>query len=281
MEGRASWSELAELSSRHAIRKALDRGEIRSVGRGLYALPELPPAREAAAAAGGVLSHPSAAAYLGLAALAAPDAVHVTVPRGTHRQSVTGVAIHRSDLRAGEVNRISTQPLRTVLDCAATLPFAEALAVADSALREGFVRREDLLDAAEGRRGPGRRAVLRVLPTRPTAMRPIPSSPRCGRRSSTPACRGSSRSSPSPWRVRGTLPTVVHVDLGDPRRRIILEADSFAHHGSRAALRDDCRRYDELVRAGWLVLRFAWEHVLFDPAWVAGVVRDTCSSRAA
>src|SRR3954470_14163383 len=52
---------------------------------------------------------------------------------------------------------------------------------------------------------------------------------------------------------------VVHVDLGDPERRIALEADSFAHHGSRAALRDDCHRYDELVRAGWTVLRFAWK----------------------
>ena len=66
------------------------------------------------------------------------------------------------------------------------------------------------------------------------------------------------------------------VDLGDDRRRIAIEADSFAHHGSRAALRNDCRRYDELVRAGWTVLRFAWEHVVFEPAWVGAVVRDTC-----
>jgi very-short-patch-repair endonuclease len=69
------------------------------------------------------------------------------------------------------------------------------------------------------------------------------------------------------------------VDLGDERRRIALEADSFEHHGSRAALRNDCRRYDELVRGGWTVLRFAWEHVVFEPEWVGAVVKDTCERR--
>jgi very-short-patch-repair endonuclease len=70
----------------------------------------------------------------------------------------------------------------------------------------------------------------------------------------------------------------VRVDLGDRRRRIALEADSFEYHGTRRALRDDCRRYDELARAGWTVLRFAWEHVVGDPRWVASVVTDVCAS---
>jgi hypothetical protein len=278
MDGRATWSELAALSSQHAIRRAVDRGEIRSVGRGLYALPELPAARQTAAAAGGVLSHLSAAAYLGLAALVAPDAVHVTVPRDTHRLPVTGVVIHRSDLAPGDANRVTTQPMRTLLDCAAALPFAEALAVADSALREGYVRREDLLDAAQFRRGPGRRAVLRVAREADgDAANPFESALRA-----TVLDAGVSGFVPQlavSVKGRGALPAVVHVDLGDPRRRIALEADSFEHHGGRAALRDDCRRYDELLRTDWLVLRFAWEHVVLDPRWVADVVRDTGTLR--
>jgi very-short-patch-repair endonuclease len=64
-------------------------------------------------------------------------------------------------------------------------------------------------------------------------------------------------------------------------RRVALEADSFAHHGSRQALREDCRRYDELLRAGWLVVRLAWEHVAFDAPWVAALVRDVVASRDA
>jgi hypothetical protein len=111
---------------------------------------------------GGVLSHLSAAAHLGLSVLVQPEAVHVTVPRNAHLRARDGLVVHRSDLLADEATRVATRPLRTVLDCAAALPFAEALAVADSALREGLVRPEDLLDAARERRGPGRRAVLRV-----------------------------------------------------------------------------------------------------------------------
>jgi hypothetical protein len=41
-----------------------------------------------------------------------------------------------------------TGPLRTVVDCARVLPFDSALAVADSALRSGNVRRADLTRAA-------------------------------------------------------------------------------------------------------------------------------------
>jgi very-short-patch-repair endonuclease len=70
----------------------------------------------------------------------------------------------------------------------------------------------------------------------------------------------------------------VHADLGDRRRLIAIEADSFEHHGSRGALRAGCRRYDEMTRAGWTVLRFAWEHVVGDPQWVVAVVRDVCAA---
>lgn len=55
------------------------------------------------------------------------------------------------------------------------------------------------------------------------------------------------------------------VDLADEDLRIVLEADSFEWHGSRAALRRDARRYNALVIAGWLVLRFTWDQVMFEP----------------
>jgi very-short-patch-repair endonuclease len=72
---------------------------------------------------------------------------------------------------------------------------------------------------------------------------------------------------------------VARVDLGDPTRKIALEADSYAHHGTREGLVRDCRRYDELVRSGWLLLRFSWEHVMFEPGWLASIVTDTCALR--
>lgn len=64
------------------------------------------------------------------------------------------------------------------------------------------------------------------------------------------------------------------VDLADVRLRIVVEADSFAFHGAREQLRQDCWRYDELVSRGWVVLRFAWEQVMFAPDWVRAVLTE-------
>jgi very-short-patch-repair endonuclease len=76
------------------------------------------------------------------------------------------------------------------------------------------------------------------------------------------------------------LPTrIVHVDLGDPHRRLVLEAESFAHHGSRGDLVYDCERYNELWANGWRVLRFAWEHVMFQQEWVKEIVTMACRDR--
>jgi very-short-patch-repair endonuclease len=69
-------------------------------------------------------------------------------------------------------------------------------------------------------------------------------------------------------------------DLVDERLGIALEADSFEWHGSRAALRRDARRYDELVVHGWLVLRLAWEDVMFDQPWVDSVLRAAVAERS-
>ena len=60
-------------------------------------------------------------------------------------------------------------------------------------------------------------------------------------------------------------PFSIRPDLSDEALRIALEADSFTWHGSRDALKRDCRRYNLLVLAGWRVLRFTWEDVMLTP----------------
>ena len=248
------------------------KGEIVRVGRGRYALADQNPAREAAAAAGGVLSHLSAAVELGLPVLCLPDAVHVTVPRAAHRRPPPGVVLHRSDLLPADRTRRSTTVWRTVLDCAATLPFAEALAVADSALRQGLFGREDLTHEAEDWRRPGAARVRRVAAAaNGDAANPFESALRAALLDA--GIEGFFPQQP----VRLLTGGRAFVDLGDPHRRIAIEADSFEHHGTRRALRDDCRRYDEIVRAEWRLLRFAWEQVMGDRRWIGGVVADVCA----
>jgi very-short-patch-repair endonuclease len=71
----------------------------------------------------------------------------------------------------------------------------------------------------------------------------------------------------------------VRVDLGHRRAQIALEAEGFAFHGSSSDFAADCRRYDELVAAGWLVLRFTYWQVLAEPDWVAGMIRAALLQR--
>jgi very-short-patch-repair endonuclease len=174
-----------------------------------------------------------------------------------------------------DAGEIATPVLRTVLDCATTMPFPQALAIADSALAERLVRPEHLADAARRSRGPGRARRMRVAAC--ADWRAANAFESCLRGVVLEA--GLTGFEPQ---LEVRLPRrVVHVDLGDPRRLVALEADSFAHHGSRSDLKRDCERYDELACEGWKVLRFAWEHVMFEQPWVADVVTTTCRVRGA
>ena len=56
--------------------------------------------------------------------------------------------------------------------------------------------------------------------------------------------------------------------------RLVLEADSWTFHATRKAHRRDCARYNLLVIRGWRVLRFTWEQVLHDQAYVRWVLAE-------
>ncbi len=68
---------------------------------------------------------------------------------------------------------------------------------------------------------------------------------------------------------------LVRPDLVDREALLVIEADSFAHHGSPDALSRDCERYDSFTAAGWTVLRFTYRRVMCRPEWVARIVLET------
>ena len=273
LHGRASWAQLSGHVSQSAVRAALERGDLRRLSRGVYGLPELPPAKVAAAVARGVVSHETAARLWNLATLLESDRLHVTVPVGSRPVTHPRVLVHHSPLAHHEVLDHVTTPLRTILDCATSLPFPSALAIADSALRLGVVEQDELVAAATRAQGPGRRAKLAVAKHADgRAENPFESGLRA-------IVIGSGVTGFEP-QVPITTPRLsARVDLADRRRKIVLEADSYGFHSSREALERDCRRYDELTLAGWLVLRFAWEHVMFEADWVSTVVQEACRLR--
>jgi hypothetical protein len=161
--GRARTHALLEHTTRRRLSDAVRAGRLLRPRRGLHVLPELPDAAVVAARAGGVVSHASAAVWWGLALVRVPDAVHITLARGSRGTRQRGVRYHWSPVLATTAATTPVTPvLQTVLDCAAEMPFDEALAVADSALAFCLVNRGALLAAAlaSPRTGRGRR--LRV-----------------------------------------------------------------------------------------------------------------------
>jgi very-short-patch-repair endonuclease len=267
--GRIHRRDLLRYVSTHQVATALAAGDLIRAARGIYVLPAMPQEHQVAAACRGVVSHQSAAKLLGLPMVFAPTAVHVTANRGARPAPMKNVVIHRRALTDTELHAGVTSPLRTALDCCGSLPFREALAVADSAARTipGFIH--DLQDAA-GQAGPGRARRLAVAAHAcPLSANPFESALR-----GIIIEAGLTGFRPQVW--IDTEGGRYRVDLADTARRVVIEADSFEWHGNRSALNEDCRRYDELVRAGWTVLRFSWEQVMFDAEWVARIIRGVC-----
>jgi very-short-patch-repair endonuclease len=63
-----------------------------------------------------------------------------------------------------------------------------------------------------------------------------------------------------------------------PRRRLIAEADGVEPHDAPPALFRDRERQNDLVNAGWTVVRFTWADTLSVDR-VPNVVRRALSSR--
>lgn len=93
-------------------------------------------------------------------------------------------------------------------------------------------------------------------------------------------CIGVPGLSVAPQRVITSVDPPVRPDLVDERLRIVIEADSFEWHGGRSALRRDARRYDLLAADRWVVLRFSWEDVMFDPDFVRSVLQRVVAWRS-
>jgi len=267
--GIATRKALLQHLERADVDRALARGEIVAASRGRYALPVTDEAVRQAHAMCGLLSLTSAALHHGWEVKTSPDKPHILVP--TKRKVPNGhkaaAHLHRGDLHADQVSGIATSREFTLLQCLRSLPYDEALAVADSALRHGELPATLRRIAAEARE-PGAPQVRRVAAEADgDAANPFES-----------VLRAVARDVPGlnvrPQRLVVTPRSSARPDLVDVDLGVILEADSFEWHGDRAALRRDARRYNLFVVDGWIVLRFSWEDVMFDQAYLRDVLID-------
>jgi very-short-patch-repair endonuclease len=271
--GFATRAAIVAATSRAEFDAAVRHGDILWFSRGRYGVPDIDLDLMTAHGLRGVLSHTSAALWHGWEIKTLPEKTHVTIPRRRRLRPPPRVDLHHADLRPEDVvDRICTSPRRTLLDCLRTLPPDEALAIGDSALRHG-VRRRVLDDIGSTARGPGRPRLLAVVRQADArAANPFES---CLRWIALQV--EGLNVEPQQWIVNAKQN--VRPDLVDARLGIVLEAESFAWHGDRAALKRDARRFNLLVADGWIVLRFAWEDVMYDPEYVREVLLSVVDAR--
>lgn len=273
--GVARRGALVAACGRNAVDHAVRSQVIVPMARGTWASAAGADAALAASTAlNGHLTRRTAALAWGWAVRTVPEYPEVVVDksRRIRPERLRGVILHRADLGPDERDERRTSRERTLVDCLRSLPLAEALSIADSALRSGMPRAR-LLAVARDVTGPGSRRVRQIADLADgRSANPFESSLRA-------ICLGVPGLSVEPQVPIHDPGFLGRPDLVDTVLRIVLEADSFEWHGERGALCRDARRYNALVAAGWLVLRFTWEDVMFHPVEVAATLRAVVERR--
>jgi very-short-patch-repair endonuclease/predicted transcriptional regulator of viral defense system len=261
------------------LQRRLRRGTLVRVGRGAYAPPcegfsphdtalHLLLCRAAAVHARRTgehwFSHTTAAVLWGCSLVTVPRHVDVTGPvrrRAVRTNRSDGVRDHFAAMSTGDVSRSLVLPTtsleRTVVDCAATLPGAHGLAVADSGLRAGADPAE-LRRIVERRAGsPGIRRARLVLGMADARAESVGES----RLRWVLAASGSL--CPDLQVPVRTADRWRWVDLGWREERVAVEFDGRVKYGTdgRAAadaLFQEKRRQHAIEDEGWTVLRVTW-----------------------
>lgn len=226
----------------------------------------------------GARSHRSAAEHWGFALPPHLDGERdrhdVAVPPAARRADIPEdarlryVALDKDDAVGAVLTAVATAAF-----CLRDLSLREALSVGDSALASKLVTLQELEDRVRRFRGPGSsRALTRLAMLDSRAANAFESS-----------CRailidaGIGGFEPQ-VNIEHRRCWIARVDLANRRFRIVIECDGFETHGTLQAMTQDCLRHTLLVAAGWLPLRFTWHQVMFEPAWVLEMVRDTIAS---
>ena len=261
---------LVSATSRKKVRVAVARGDVVKVGRDRYALPGGSRAVASARRLDGHLSHLTAALHHGWEVWRQPELPQLVVAPGTPRPADVAADVAVFRVPRADRDGWATGKVLTVLLCARDLPFVEALAVADSALRHRDVTEDELLAAAAAwPEDTIRDRIIRVVRFADArAANPFESALRA-------IAIEEGLSVVPQYEVR-VLALVVHPDLADPLRGIVVEAESWEFHASDPErFARDCVRYSLLTAAGWCVLRFTWDQVTCSEAFVRQVIRLT------
>jgi very-short-patch-repair endonuclease/predicted transcriptional regulator of viral defense system len=209
---------------------------------------------------GAVLSHLQAAALWHLQARHG-GWIHVTVPKGG-RAKRRGLIVHRTlDLPPEHVTVREgipvTTPARTLADLAGMLDAAALARALEEAEKQKLLDVPSLLAACAGR--PGAAQIRKLV------------------ESELPHTRSDLEAAFRELCDRYGLPRPVtnaqvhgyEVDAYWPKHGLVVELDSWRHHGTRAAFERDRTRDAELLARGISTARFTYHQVTSRQSWVA------------
>ncbi|WP_449408079.1 DUF559 domain-containing protein [Microbacterium maritypicum] len=236
------------------IRRAVEQGRLDRVRRSWLVSESCSPARRAAAASGGRIACVTAARELGLWT-PADDSVHIAVA-STASRLVGSPIVHWAKGPVPVPSRSSEEPLLNILfHTARCLEPGDALAVWESALHHRLIDAEEL-------------AHVRWRSEQATSLASLASS-----------LSDSGLESRFLWIMRAVGVSVrqqVWID-GHPLdgligRHLAVQLDGFAHHSDPATRRRDIQADARLVLRGYVVLRFDYRQVFFEPEEVQRAV---------
>lgn len=237
--------------------------------RGVYVIAGAPPRREqdvlAAVLAYGAkaaASHTDSGWLLGLVS-SANGPVDVMMPYAQHREHRRGVRTHQALLIASDVRTVSnirvTAPNRTIVDLAGVLRQDDLEAALDAAILSRLTTAARLQRYVQERNLDHKRGAKRLadlLVDRLDGAMQLALERMFHRKLARSRLPKPRRQFP----VNGRK-----IDFAYPETRIAIELDGLARHATGAVFRDDRRRQNMLVLAGWLPLRFTYADV--DEAW--------------
>jgi hypothetical protein len=248
----------------YATKRAMDWAE------GDPVLAHVLTVRAAKATVGGnaVASYHSAALLHRLSLLKPPPegAVALTLPsaRPWNRARPADVVFHASDLPPAHVTRLYNLPVttaaRTVMDLARTLPFMDAVVVADSALQQEKATKPELHQILKESAGwPGVKQARQVIEfADERAESPLESAARVV----------FEQSGLEPPELQATIhgPTFAYrVDFLWRAQQVIAEADGLVKYNDRKDLLAERERDHQLREAGYTVVHFTWQELFQTP----------------
>jgi hypothetical protein len=198
--------------------------------------------------------------------------IHVTAPGG--RQGVErrkGIWVHRCKVVPEEVTRRDGFPVttvaRTLFDFAEAAPFDSLKSAAEEADRLKLLRLRELEQVCE--RGRGRRA-LRPVRRLIEELRP----PDEGRSPLEIRFSAFIREHRVPPPIQNVHVLGHEVDALWPQAKLVVELDSWEHHGHRAAFERDRARDPKLLIAGYRIIRITHRRLDREPRQLADEIRQ-------